>query len=283
MVACIASWWLTFLSGFARPPARPCRMTPREHMSIHWEIDLLHIHYTTPPACAFPQRLAAWGCWGATHSSANFTLEMLASTSYGVTSPITTTFFFSKSTSNDVTPAQKKRKKQNRLIVGTCFFFSSLSRKQSRLQASTSVTEARLREPETCPFHCRKKKVNCNLYGAQQWAVARGSEWRRRPWPSCFLCQRHQILATACLPVSREVLLSRIQQQKKKGQAAGTTSPPHTYTSRQPRSLPPAGHAHVRSAKHVPAGRGAMPACQLRRPSRYDTTPTQTHGQRVIV
>jgi hypothetical protein len=94
-------------------------------MSIHWEIDLLHIHYTTPPACAFPQRLAAWGCWGATHSSANFTLEMLASTSYGVTSPITTTFFFSKSTSNDVTPAQKRRRRrrQNRLIVGTCFFF----------------------------------------------------------------------------------------------------------------------------------------------------------------
>lgn len=132
--------------------------------------------------------------------------------------------------------------------VGTCFLFSCLSRKQSRLQASTSVTEARLREPETCPFAAGKKVTATFMaHGSGPW------EWRRRPWPWCFLCQRHQILATACLPVSHEVLLSRIQQQKKKKKKGR-----HHRTSRQPRSLPPAGHAHVRSAKHVPAGR-AMP------------------------
>lgn len=90
-------------------------------MSIHWEIDLLHIHYTT---C---RCLSAAACWlgllgGATHSSANFTLETLASTSYGVTSPITTTFFFSKSTSNDVTPAQKKKKKAEQVNCWDLFF-----------------------------------------------------------------------------------------------------------------------------------------------------------------
>lgn len=104
------------------------------------------------------------------------------------------------------------------LGVGTCFLFSCLSRKQSRLQASTSVTEARLREPETCPFAAGKKVTATFMaHGSGPW------EWRRRPWPWCFLCQRHQILATACLPVSHEVLLSRIQQQKKK-KKAGTTA-----------------------------------------------------------
>jgi hypothetical protein len=135
-----------------------CRMNPREHMSIHREIDLLH--YITPPAGAFPQRLAVWGCCGATHSSANFTLEMLASTSYGVTSPITTTFFFSKSTSNDVTPAQKRKKKKEEQVNCWDLFFLFLLFPGNRAGCKhrQSVTEARLREPETCPFRCRKKK-----------------------------------------------------------------------------------------------------------------------------
>lgn len=132
--------------------------------------------------------------------------------------------------------------------MGLVFSFSSLYSKQSRLQASTSVTEARLREPETCPFAAgkkelqpetsrsaagKKKKVTATFmaHGSGPW------EWRRRPWPWCFLCQRHQILATACLPVSREVLLSGIQQQKKRGRQQ---APPVHHTCEQAAAEPAA-------------------------------------------
>lgn len=168
-------------------------------------------------------------------------------------------------------------------MLGLVFSFLLFPGNRAGCKHRQSVTEARLREPETCPFRCReRKKGNCNLYG--RTAVGRGSGGGGHGRGAFSVSATKSWPPPACLSRAKFSFPESSNKKKKRGrQQAPPVHQTTTHVSRQPRSLPPAGHAHVRSAKHVPAGRGAMPACPLRRPSRYDTTPTQTHGQRVIV
>lgn len=241
--------------------------------------------YTTPPAGTFPQRIAAWGCWGATHSSANFTLEMLASTSYGVTSPITTTFFFSKSTSNDVTPAQKrKKKKEEQVNCWDLFFsFSSLSRKQSRLQASTKCNRSATARARNVPVPLQeKKKGNCNLYG--RTAVGRGSGGGGHGRGAFSVSATKSWPPPACL--SRAKFSFPESSNKKKRGAGSRHHQSTTHIHKQAAAEPAACRTCACAQCKTCAGRAGRHAClpiAQAQPIRHDAnSDSRAAGDRLI-
>lgn len=167
--------------------------------------------------------------------------------------------------------------------MGLVFSFLLFSGNRAGCKHRQSVTEARLREPETCPFRCRKKKGNCNLYG--RTAVGRGSGGGGHGRGAFSVSATKSWPPPACLSRAK-FSFPESSNKKKKGQAAGTTSPPDHHTCEQAAAEPAACRTCACAQCKTCAGRAGRHAClpiAQAQPIRHDAnSDSRAAGDRLI-